>query len=121
MGVFLSGNILRRVLRGDDQGDDGRMSEYIITCNEETALWVANDVDSMKPIIRCRDCKWFTPEYWYEEERDFATREILCEPPNCGNPERCSVTYDSITKQMVPVHIVTEPDGFCAWGERIER
>ena len=26
MGVFLSGNILRRVLRCDDQGDDGRMN-----------------------------------------------------------------------------------------------
>ena len=28
MGVFLPGNILRRVLRGDDQGDDGRMSNF---------------------------------------------------------------------------------------------
>lgn len=34
------------------------MSEYIITCNKETALLVANDVDSMKLIIRCRNCRF---------------------------------------------------------------
>ena len=71
-----------------------------------------------EPIVRCRDCKWFTPECFYEEERGFGVVEILSEPPDCGNPERCSHDYDSLTKEIVPVHIVTDPNGFCSWGER---
>jgi hypothetical protein len=69
-------------------------------------------------IVRCRDCKWFTPEYRYEEEREYGVMETLVEPPDCGNPERCSHHYDSITGKVVPVHIVTDSNGFCAWGER---
>ena len=34
------------------------MSEYIITCDDETALWIGNDVDSMQTIVRCRDCAY---------------------------------------------------------------
>ena len=33
------------------------MTEYIVTCDEETAAWIGNDVDSMRPLVRCRDCK----------------------------------------------------------------
>lgn len=33
------------------------MADYIVTCDEETASWIGNDVDSMRPIVRCRDCK----------------------------------------------------------------
>lgn len=94
------------------------MTEYIVTCDEETAAWIGNYVDSMRPIMRCMDCKWFTPEYFYEEERGFGVVEILSDPPDCGNPERCSHHYDSLTKKTVPAHIVTDPDGFCAWGKR---
>lgn len=94
------------------------MSEYIVTCDEETASWIGNEVDSMKPVVRCRDCKWFTPEYEYQEEREYGVFETMVEPSDCGNPERCSHHYDSVSKKMVPVHIVTEPDGFCAWGEK---
>lgn len=71
-----------------------------------------------EPIVRCRDCEWFTPERFYEEERGFDVVETLSEPPDCGNPERCSHHYDSLTKKIVPVHIVTDPNGFCAWGKR---
>lgn len=69
-------------------------------------------------IVRCRDCKWFTPECEYQEEREYGVFETMVEPPDCGNPERCSHHYDSALKKMVPVHIVTQPDGYCAWGER---
>ena len=69
-------------------------------------------------IVRCRDCKWFTPEHRYEEEREYGVMETLVDPPDCGNPERCNHHYDSATGKYVPVHIVTEPDGFCKWGER---
>ena len=45
------------------------MSEYIITCDEETASWIGNDVDLMKPIVRCRDCRMFGDCEWnYENE-----------------------------------------------------
>ena len=35
------------------------MSEYIVTCDDEVALWIGNDVESMRPLVRCRDCKHF--------------------------------------------------------------
>lgn len=90
------------------------MTEYIGYLDEDHAPVV----DMAQEIVRCRDCKWFTPEYWYQEERGYGAFEIMSEPPDCGNPERCSKTYDSMSGKMVPVHIVTDPDGFCAWGER---
>ena len=37
----------------------GRMSDYIITCDDEVAGWVGNDVESMRPLVRCRDCRYF--------------------------------------------------------------
>lgn len=71
-----------------------------------------------EPIVRCRDCKFYTPESMTREERGFGVYENVWEPGGCFNPERCSATWDSIAGQMVPVGIVTEPDGFCAWGKR---
>lgn len=68
------------------------MSEYIVTCDEETALWIGNDVDSMRRIVRCRDCKWFS-------------RAML----NCARFRHGDGVYSKV-----------EPDGFCAWGERRE-
>lgn len=69
-------------------------------------------------IVRCRDCKWFTPECEYQEELEYGVYETFVEPSDCGNPERCSHHYDGASKKMVPVHIVTQPDGFCKWGKR---
>lgn len=71
-------------------------------------------------VVWCRDCKHYTPESMTREERGFGVYENMLEPGGCFNPERCSATWDSIAGQMVPVGIVTEPDGFCAWGERKE-
>ena len=67
-------------------------------------------------VVRCRDCKFYTPESMTREDRGFGVYENMWEPGGCFNPERCSATWDSIAEQMVPVGIVTEPDGFCAWG-----
>lgn len=72
------------------------MSDYIVTCDDETASWVGNDVDSMKRLVRCRDCEYY--------ERD-------ANPIDPGWPMICERTGDD----MVP------PDGFCAWGERREQ
>lgn len=71
-------------------------------------------------IVRCRDCRWFTPEEEYREEVECGYFETLIDPPSCGNPERCSHHYDQLTHTTVPVHVITDPDGFCAWGERKE-
>ena len=93
------------------------MIEFIIECEYDyDDGWIPGE--HREEIVRCRDCKWFTPEYFYEEERGYGVKEILSDPPTCGNPERCSHHYDSFTKKTVPVHIVTDPDGFCAWGVR---
>lgn len=70
------------------------MSEYIVTCDEEVASWIGNDVDSMKPIVRCRDCKWL-------DHRSLC----LCMLPDGDGGYACWVV---------------EPDGFCAWGVRRE-
>lgn len=90
------------------------MSEYIYW-QDDSGLYKREE------IVRCRDCKWFTPEHRYEEEREYGVMEELIEPPDCGNPERCNHHYDSITGKVVPVHIVTDPNGFCKWGEPRER
>ena len=80
-----------------------------------------NPVPPLREIVRCKDCRWFTPTEYFEEERGFGLTEIICEPPDCGNPIRCATTYDSLTKKYVPIHIITEPDGFCSWAERREQ
>ena len=67
------------------------MSEYIVTCDEEVASWIGNDVDSMKRLVRCRDCRHFKPG---EEE-----------PP----VDWCDLFHDEVT-----------PCDFCKWGERGE-
>ena len=67
------------------------MSEYIITCDEETASWIGNDVDSMRPIVRCKDCKYYQD--------------------NHNNTFSC--VFTKITSRA-------HPDGFCAWPERRE-
>lgn len=36
------------------------MSKYIVTCDDETASWIGNEVDSMEPIVE-RTCT-FEPE-----------------------------------------------------------
>lgn len=66
------------------------MSEYIITCDEETASWIGNNVDSMRPLVRCRDCKYVSrDEKIYRE---------------CYRLHG----YNSFT---------VEEYGFCKWGE----
>lgn len=71
------------------------MSEYIVTCDEETASWIGNDVDSMKPIVRCRDCIWFI------DDPDMYESKPFCDYLD-GNG----------------MHV--EPDGFCSFGQRKE-
>ena len=101
------------------------MSEYIYEHMQSGADHMGRPVEQptlvqREEVVRCRDCEWFTPEYFYEEERGYGVVEILSDPPDCGNPERCSHHYDSLAKKTVPVHIVTDPDGFCAWAKRKE-
>ena len=71
-------------------------------------------------LVRCRDCKFYTPESMTREERGFGIYENVWEPGGCFNPSRCSSTWDHIKEQMVPIGIDTDPDGFCAWGEAEE-
>lgn len=70
------------------------MSEYIITCDEETASWVGNDVDAMRRLVRCRDCSYYNRREW-----------------NSGVPYYTCNYFDSEYAEV-------EPDGFCKWGER---
>lgn len=96
------------------------MSEFIIDWDENLVIDTFSKNSLRGEIVRCRDCVWFTPEYEYQEEREYGVFETMVEPSDCGNPERCSHHYDSITGKVVPVHIATDPDGFCAWGARKE-
>lgn len=69
------------------------MSDYILTCDEETAGWIGNDVDLMKPIVRCRDCKFYDDDDAY-----------------CGG---CTL-LDFFVSDMAD-------EGFCSWAERREQ
>ena len=71
------------------------MSEYIVTCDDEVALWIGNDVESMRPLVRCRDCKHF-------KQRDGILPPMVCERWGYYN-------------------FKTEPERFCALGERREQ
>ena len=71
-------------------------------------------------LVRCKDCKFYTPESMTREERGFGVYEDVWEPGGCFNPERCSSVWDAVFEQMVPVGINTNPNGFCAWGCRKE-
>ena len=104
------------------------MREYVVDFGDNSSAFVglamaeaeSHGATLKERIVRCRDCEYYTPESMTREERGFGDYEDVWEPGGCFNPERCSATWDSIAEQMVPVGIVTEPDGFCAWGERRE-
>ena len=90
------------------------VSEYVL----EEPSSVLDYWRTHERIVRCRDCKFYTPESMTREEREFGVYENVWEPGGCFNPSRCSSTWDHIKEQMVPVGIDTDPDGFCKWGER---
>ena len=81
------------------------MTEWC-TCNklkeaeEKAAKWDA--------IVRCVECKYYEPEYTWEEFREVGyPYEICMEPPTC-----------TLGYALSGVARVTIPNGFCAWGER---
>lgn len=86
------------------------MSEYIVTCDEETASWIGNEVDSMEPVVRCRDCKHAHAVFW--PERDDVPDDWV----DCTGPLVETWDYYDDEPKDNPVR----PDGFCAWGERRE-
>lgn len=49
------------------------MSEYIVTCDEETAAWIGNDVDSMWLIVHCHDCRFKAKDgnWCYRTDHEF--------------------------------------------------
>lgn len=76
------------------------MSDYIITCYDELAMWLGNNVDSMKEIVRCKDCKYH--EYMTVSYSD--------------NP--LSVCYSEQWIGAEGDNPLVKTDGYCAWGER---
>lgn len=70
------------------------MSDFIVTCDEEAALWIGNDADSMNPLVRCRNCKYY--ESVSEDSGDW-----------------CGYWTDRIYADV-------RGSGFCAWGTRKE-
>lgn len=76
------------------------MSEYIITCDEETASWVGNDVDAMRPLVRCRDCA----------KADYAEIHMF----DGTRQKKWTCTRFECFHHMV------QPDDFCSRGARRE-
>lgn len=74
------------------------MSEYIVRIpsdmpyeiKAELYAWYVNS----EPIVRCRDCKFYQPKE--------------------GAMLSCKFEYHGFTQWKL-----AEPDGFCAWGERV--
>ena len=58
-----------------------------------------------EPIVRCRDCKHFTPN-----------KEFWVEPPKVPFPI-IGATFDSCDF-WAETDCKVEPEGFCKWGER---
>ena len=92
------------------------MSEYIIEVEYDTFNGTFTQ-KRREEVVRCRDCKFYTPESMTREERGFGVYENVWEPGGCFNPERCSHGGDPFGEWHV-IGVNTDPDGFCAWGER---
>ncbi len=76
------------------------MSDYIITCSDELAMWLGDNVDSMKEIVRCCDCKC----------HEYMTVSYSDKPLSvCVSEQWMGAEGDNP---------LVEPDGFCKWGER---
>lgn len=74
------------------------MSEYIYATDEHEGHWLTGE-----EIVRCRDCKHMhTVRSWYSD--NLVDECWLHTDPESG----------ALGKEP------TEPDGFCAWGERKE-
>ena len=65
-------------------------------------------------LVRCRECRYYEPEYTWTERHGPGMYEEIMEPPCCKLhwhdpnevfPDGYGVCYE------------VEPDGFCAWGE----
>lgn len=76
------------------------MSEYIV---RETDLESTEWISEYEEIVRCRDCK----HYEYDVFRFGGCFE---ETPCCNRDWNGE-----------PVLAEVEPNGFCAWGEKVER
>jgi len=124
-------------LEGADDIPDGKLSAQALltpeqaiaatlgSCNcsnsertSDSDATAARQGDAVE-VVRCRDCKFYTPESMTREERGFGVYEDVLEPGGCFNPERCSHGGDPFGEWYV-VGIDTEPDGFCAWASRKE-
>ena len=79
------------------------MSEYIVMCDEETASWIGNDVDSMRPLVRCRDCRHMF---------DWAYDVPMCKLWAFNDPD------DSNASSGNALYPTVELDGYCWRGER---
>ena len=80
------------------------MSDYIITCDEETASWIGNDVDFMKRIVRCKDCKHYD------------ACNSLCNKFGID----CYLAAPQVNEKPGYEHTYGDY-GYCAWGERREQ
>ena len=75
------------------------MSEYIYATNGELMANIDGDISLARDeIVRCRDCKHFTPKGTHKFENGKV------------NADYCKY----IRGWMLQI----TPDGFCAWGER---
>lgn len=71
-----------------------REVKHIIVKDEDVKDW-----KHFKPVVRCRDCK-----YYYESDEY---------SPHGNYIRRCCKYFDAFYDEV-------EPNGFCAWGERGE-
>ena len=97
---------------------DGAVPNHTVRVEDEREVyWHMTHLPVREEIVRCRDCKFYTPESMTREERGFGVYENVWEPGGCFNPERCPHGGDPFGEWYV-IGINTDPDGFCAWGER---
>ena len=77
--------------------------EYVVSLTDRQAC--ALRYSAHERVIRCLDCRFFEPEFVYEEpHEEVHCSEFLTEPPGCGRFHLSNV----------------KPDGFCAWAEPVE-
>ena len=58
-------------------------------------IWNAPTVDAV-PVVRCKDCKWWSEESEFDWDGETILTERVCEKHDC----------------------YIKPDDFCSWGEK---
>lgn len=96
--------------------------EYFASYDTERDMYYPDERDSampLTPFVRCRDCKHLDDSEYKRWDNSLA--ECYGEPPVfCDLLSLNEWRMDGDRRVAETTFLEVEPDGFCAWGEKVE-